>query len=249
MSTNMVKWNKSNAMKLSWAVRKFNNTISKIETEENKLYLPEKIDYKDIKSNIFSSQNLKQTINNLNKFSNEKEQKIVQFNESEFLTNWEAKNLRREKKRAERRLTTELIVEQNENSGMRSGFATDRERELKATLKNIDKLDKLSKSEFKRLKNRLHNIGNKDYELKRFVQYRENYYTALKEIKNFENYKIYKQKLDSIKDPREFFNYIQQNEIMSDLFLWYKEGDGLVYGAFASNEDAFNSALEQLGLL
>lgn len=247
----MIRWTRSDAMKLSHAVREFNKNIAKLETEENKLVLPEKIDYKDVKSKIWTKQELNRQLNSLKRFSREKEQKIIKLQDDVEITNWEYKELKKEKKRAEKRLTSELIQVKEENARKRAGFRTAREKELEENLKSLDKLYSAKGFDFKQIKKRLHKIGIgiSDYEMYRANIYRENFYTALKDIKSFKNYRVLKEKIDSIKNPLEFFEYIQQSEALSDLFLYYKNGDGLVYGSFATNEDAFNYGLEQLGLI
>lgn len=247
----MIRWTRSDYMKLSSAVRKFNKTIKQLETEENKLQLPELIDYKDIKEKIFTRAELKRRLNALHRFNKETEQQIIKTETGVDITKWEYKELKKEKKRAERRLETRLIEVKEENVGKRIGFKTSEEKEIEATLKSLNKLYSVKGYDFIQLKRRLHKIGIgvKDYDLWRKDIYRQNYYEALKGVKNFKNYKLLKNKLDSIKNPIEFFDYIQQNDILSDLFLYYKSGDGLVYGSFANNEDAFNYALEQLGLI
>ena len=84
-----------------------------------------------------------------------------------------------------------------------------------------------------------------DREMKMAIQYRENYEKALDEISGFKNYEKLKNVLDNIKNPIEFFNFIQKSDVMSDLFLWYDdEGSSLNYGGFVNNEEAFDFALE-----
>lgn len=247
----MIKWTRSDAMKLSYAVREFNRTIKELETEENKLYLPEPLNYKDVKEKIFTRNELNRQINSLNRFNRENEQRLVKTDMGELLTKWEYKELKKEKRRAEKRLTRDLIEEKEKNAGLRAGFRTQREKELEENIKSLNKLFTSKGYDFKKIKNRLHRIGIgiSDYDYYKADIYRQNFYTALKDIKSFKNYKILKEKLDSINNPIKFFEYIQQSDTLSDLFLYYKEGDGLVYGSYASNEDAFNKALEELGLI
>ena len=73
---------------------------------------------------------------------------------------------------------------------------------------------------------------------------------ALKEsgVENFENYKILMKKLNRIKNPKNFYRLIKKWDIFTDIFLWYKEGDGLVY-SFETSEERFNEGLQQLGLI
>ena len=55
--------------------------------------------------------------------------------------------------------------------------------------------------------------------------------------------------LKSIKNPVQFYNYIQQSETLQDIFLYYKdEANAQTYGGFKNNQNAFNKAIEDLGL-
>ena len=55
--------------------------------------------------------------------------------------------------------------------------------------------------------------------------------------------------LDKIKNPTKFYEYVSKSPTLMDLFLWYKETDVLFYGAFSSNQEAFDSSLLfQLGI-
>ena len=92
--------------------------------------------------------------------------------------------------------------------------------------------------------------GRKDLQLKIDSQFRENYYKALEGVKDFENYEKLKNKLDSIKNPTKFYEFIKQSDVLFDLLNYYSDKSGtLVYGAFATNEEAFDRGLEDVGLL
>lgn len=132
----------------------------------------------------------------------------------------------------------------------RAQMGSERVDEIKSAIKSLKQIENKAGYEFRKLKQRIQYYGSSDYVYRRDDQYRQNYMQALEQAKNFENYDILKTKLDSIKSPRKFFEYVQQSEVLADLFLWYKEGASeLGYGGFLNNEDAFNYALEQLGLL
>lgn len=56
---------------LGKAVSNFNKKIREIRNEENKLYLPEEQNYKDIRNEIVTRSQLKNIINSLRRFSKE----------------------------------------------------------------------------------------------------------------------------------------------------------------------------------
>ena len=73
---------------------------------------------------------------------------------------------------------------------------------------------------------------------------------ALEEMSTYDNFDKLINKLKSIKNPIGFYEYVSQNEILKDLFLYYNDkAEAQTYGGFASNQDAFNTALEQLGIM
>ena len=73
---------------------------------------------------------------------------------------------------------------------------------------------------------------------------------ALKEMSNYRNYKLLRDKLNSIENPIQFYNYVRQSNILSDLFLFYKDkATAQTYGGFKDNQEAFDTAIfEQLGI-
>ena len=86
--------------------------------------------------------------------------------------------------------------------------------------------------------------------MKRATQYKENYLKALEQMSNYDNYDLLKEKLDSIKNPEEFYDFIKQSDQLSDLFEYYETStQAQTYGGFDNNQEAFNRALEQLGII
>ena len=79
--------------------------------------------------------------------------------------------------------------------------------------------------------------------------YRENFMKALENSKEMEGYDLLVKRLNRIKNPVNFYNYVRKSDVMSDIFVYYKQGDGLVYGEFSSEQDRFNKGLEELGIV
>ena len=42
-------------------------------------------------------------------------------------------------------------------------------------------------------------------------------------MSGYKNYKLLKEKLEGIENPIQFYNYVKQSDIISDLFLFYKD--------------------------
>lgn len=218
---------------LQKAVAKFNKNVDKLTTEENKTYMPNKYDYDKLKKIVKGKNEMNRLIKNFNKF-NKVDLYITEADEK--ITTWERNVLEEEREIALKRMENQL---QNANKYDKDTIDT-----LKWNIENIKKLETLKNRDFKDTVARLHRIGAKDYELRKLIQYRENYYTALEEIQNYKNYKKFKKMLDKIKDPKEFYEFIQKSPTMSDLFIYYKGNQGIIIGEFASSEEGFNYALE-----
>ena len=71
---------------------------------------------------------------------------------------------------------------------------------------------------------------------------------SLEEMSSYNNYKLLRDKLESIENPIQFYNYVKQSNILSDLFLYYKDkATSQTYGGFVDNQEAFDTAVfEQL---
>ena len=75
--------------------------------------------------------------------------------------------------------------------------------------------------------------------MKHAIQYRENYMKDLEKYSNYENFELLKQKLDSIKNPLEFYKFMSANELTED--LTYQSNQVL-------SQEGFNSYLNDLGI-
>ena len=244
MAQNLIKWRKQDYNRLHYAVNKFNKIREKLLTEENKSYLPTMKEYKDIKKHIVSRNELNRVIKDLKRFSEENAVKVTTQG-GQDLTRWEFTSLKRARQRALNNLAKEegQIVLGRESIGM----GDERLREIEATRNSLLKLETKKGSDFERIASRLEFVGRKDYKLARDKMFRDNFYKALEELKDYENYDILVKHLSKIKNPTKFYEYIRDNStIMSDLFKWYKDEKGtLIYGGFTSNQEAFNTALEK----
>ena len=217
------KLTKGDYISLGKAVAQFNKTINELKNEENKTYFPEEIKYKDLKEKIVGKNELDRYIKNLRNFK--KENANVYITESgEKLTKWERKVLEQERKIAINRMTKKLEKI--------NPYDKDTRITLTSNIENLKNLENLKKNDFRDTIKRIHNIGVKDYDLRRAIQFRENYYKALEGISHYENYIKFKNRIDRIKNPIKFYEFIEKSDIMSDLFTYYAGGQGLVIRFF-----------------
>lgn len=263
MNTNLIRWTKEDKQNLRRAVNNFNNKIRRLEKlgVEN---LPEKVSYRElvglkkleeneISKEIYSRRELNNIINSLQRFSRRGAEEMTTLDGGQQLTKWARNELRINKARATRNIKKE-IGDVNTSFGMGEAIV----QTLKGTLKTIENINNKKGYEFNRVLDIINNRARSDRELRRAIIWRENYYKRLESLKNFDNYDLLINKLDSISNPVKMYEYVSQSEILNDLFLWTNspedtqdlaDSSAQTYGGFKSDQEAFNTALEQLGLL
>lgn len=92
-----------------------------------------------------------------------------------------------------------------------------RAREIQAQIRNLNSIENKTGYEFNRLRNRIQNIGTSDYIMKKSIVYRENYLKEMQKYASFDNYEKLMAKLEAIKNPITFYEYVSKNEIIADL--------------------------------
>lgn len=240
----VIRWSRSDYLKLSYAVRQFNKKISELETLDKNV-LPEEFKYTELRDSIYSRRELNRVIKALRRFSKSSQQKLVKTSSGEVLTKWEYSELQKAQKRSIINITDQAreIIDSDTNVMGDAEF-----KKLSRTRESIEDLFNRRGTEFRRTKRRTETWGKADYELWRASIFRENFMNALDEMSSFKNYKLLKEKLESIENPISFYNYVKQSNILSDLFLYYKDkATAQTYGGFVDNQEAFDTALfEQL---
>lgn len=246
---NLIRWKKQDYLKLQQAVRDFNRKIKILKKYELFDYnLPEQIKYKEIKKDILTRKQLNQTLSSLNAFQKANALNEVRLQSGEIITRWQELEILKKKPLAIAKIKADLYEEiaNEENRMSFKGLVNERIDRLQQTLNTLENYDKKTGESLKYAIDRITKIGNLDYKLKKAQTFRDNFMYALKEgARTFKNYKIFIKELEKIKNPVEFYDYLKNSDTFMDLFVWYKESEGLTYGAFASNEEAFDSALEK----
>lgn len=242
----VIRWTRSDYQKLSYAVRQFNKKISELEgLDEN--VLPEEYKYTDLRDSIYSRRELNRIIKSLRRFSKASQQRIVKTQSGQELTQWEFSELKKAQKRATLNITdlARDIVDSDVNVMGDVEF-----KKLSRTRESIEDLFNRTGTEFRRTKKRAKTWGKSDYELWRASIFRENLMDSLQEMSKYKNYKLLRDKLESIENPISFYNYVSQSNILSDLFLFYKDkATAQTYGGFVDNQEAFDTAIfDELGI-
>lgn len=97
-------------------------------------------------------------------------------------------------------------------------------RKIVANLRSLKDLELKSGSDFIRMKERISKYGNLDYKMVKATIFRENFMYALEQsgAKNMENWNILEKKINRIKNPINFFEFIKNSDVFMDVFVYYK---------------------------
>ena len=128
MSQSKIKWKKGDYISLGKAISNFNKKINRLQQEENKLYLPNIIEYKEAKENITTRSELNRLINSLRRFQRESAEDLYVTQAGEEITKWERRELGIQSRIAQTRLKKELKQLQ---TPLESGFSKVQMRKFK----------------------------------------------------------------------------------------------------------------------
>lgn len=234
-----INWRRGDYITLGKAVAQFNKKINELQKEENKDYLPDTLEYNEVKENITTRKELNRVINSLRRFKKEGAEDLYTLESGEQLTKWEMKEIRLQRNIAVRRLNQELEQLNEPITGSkfsRIQMGSEEERKIKSTLESIQKLESKKGFDFDRIKYRIKYIGTSDYTLKKAYIFRENFMEELENLKNNdpEFQKVYDY-FKNINNPITFFNTTQKSQALQDFFVWYKDPE--TYADFESTEE------------
>lgn len=248
-SQSKIQWKQGDYIKLGRAVADFNKKVNKLQAEENKLYLPSLIDYKEAKENITTRQELNRVVNSLRRFNREGAEELYTTEAGEQMTKWERKEFSIQKGIATRNINRELkpYIEVGESGFSRAQMGSNEAKELIRTLESFKNIETASKETLKNMKTRLKIFGASDYDMKKAMIYKENYMTMLeKTYANFENYDKLVEKLNSYENPLAFWEFIKDYELLRDIEYMYEFNQHGIRGV--STQTRFNRMLEELGI-
>lgn len=247
MADSIIRWKRGDYVKLSKAVASFNRKINALDVNEAK-YLPSLKDYKELKETIMSRKELNRVVNALRRFNVSGAEAPINLPSGETLSKWEYHEMKLARNRAIRQLETEKT---SITLGTKwKGMGDERIDQINSTIKHMMGIEHTKGGSFESGLSLIQKLGSFDKNLHDADQFRTNFMNALEELSTYDNYELLRGKLESIKNPEQFYEYVRNSEVLSDLFLYYKDkATAQTYGGFASNQDAFNYALEELGLM
>lgn len=236
-----IRWKQGDFIRLGRAVADFNKKVNRLQSEENKLYLPETIDYKEAKENITTRKELNRLVNSLRRFQREGAEELYTTQAGEDITKWERRELGIQSRIAQTRLQRELkaLNEPMESGFSRAQMGSTRVREIEAQLRNLKQIETKSGYEFQRLRSRIARMGVSDYTMKKAITYQENYIKEMEKYSHFDNYDLLMAKLKSFKNPISFYEFVSKTELTADLTYQSDE---------YYTQEYFNRFIEDLGI-
>lgn len=215
MADAKINWKQGDFIKLGKAVADFNKKINRLQAEENKLYLPETINYKEAKENITTRRELNRLVNSLRRFQKEGAEDLYTTQAGEEISRWERRELGIQSRIAQTRLRNELktLNEPTESGFSRAQMGSMRVREINAQIKNLKNIEGAVGFAFNKLRDRLARQGTSDYTMKKAIVFKENYLKEMEKYSHFDNYEKLMKKLRSFTNPISFFNFVSQNEL------------------------------------
>lgn len=250
MNQSLIRWRKEDSIALQRAINTFNRNVRKLERQEDSVkYLPNTVNYNELRESIISRNELNRVISSLRSFSKKGSTDIIEVASGQKITKWEYEKINKSRSIALRNLNKEVLS--LETSHRLSLMGNAKLEAAKATIKNLSELENKKGSDFTRIKERIYYYGYQDVELKRAMQFRKNFEDNLAQMTSYDNSDILMKKLNQIKNPIKFYEFINQSTTIKDLVMeMYKDkATAQTYGGFASNQDAFIHGLEELGLL
>ena len=255
MNESIIRWTKDDKQNLRKAVNNFNSKIKRLE-KEGRENLPDKVSYKELvgigelqnfenKNRIYSRGELNNVIRSLQRFSKRGAEDIVTLKSGEQVTKWQKREIGIAKSRAIRSLN-KRISEIEVGWGMGNA----ERQELEATKKAIEDATNRKGYSFKRTLEIIKNNARSDRELRKAEIWAYNFKKGLDQIKNYENSELLIEAVNRFKNPIKLWEFVSQNELMEDFFLWYDAApQGNELAGFDSNQEAFNYMLQDLKLL
>lgn len=237
MSQYKIKWKKGDLISLGKAISNFNKKIRKLQNEENRLYLPNEINFQEAKENIYTRQELNRLINSLRRFQRQGAENLYITSSGEEMTKWERKELGIQARIAQRKLNTE-IKKLNEPANL-GKMGNEHIREIQANINRLKGIEFKKGQEFRDLKRSIQIRGKSDYSYKKALTYMQNYLNELEKYSHLENYDKLMKELEKHKNPFSFYEFMSKNENTKDL---YYQSDNYY------TQQAFNSYLQDLGI-
>lgn len=245
MALRPINWKKADYQALRKAVNRFNRILDNVADREASM-LPEKLNYNQVKSEIFTRKGLNEKIRAFNRLTEENATKIHESKTGIKISQYYWNEVGLAEKRWKTKINKELEryqIPREGEAGTRVSMGNrtamnllkNKERNIKKEL-NYEETSTVFNRKFQALMNR----GSEDKVYQKTLQYKENYLNLMKEnYSTYDNYKKFLEKVENM-SAEEFYRFMQQDELSEDLYYQSQQ---------EYNENEFNSFLQSLGII
>ena len=229
-----IRYDKKLNEEINKTIRNYNAKIRRIEKYDDSFYyhLPEKITKENLKKAVYTRNELRRKLKELQRFSERGIEKSMQLKSGYVLSKYEYENLKREKARVQRNISREITRLETTNPtvyGKRQSYSfakmgDSRYLNFLARRENImKKIEELTGEEFLKYKTFVYKTGrNIEYETSLF---RENYKKMLFDLAYYTKYdkdkiKALENKLDKLNN-KQFYKLFNEEKSVKAITEYY----------------------------
>ena len=226
-----IRYDKKLNQEINRTIKNFNQKIARLEKEEREL-LPSKITKKQLKSDVYTRNELKRKLRELQRFGQRGVEEVIETSGGVRLTKYELQNIKRENARVKANLTRELnrlsitkpTVFGKEQSATFKQMGDIQYLNLLARRKALEKnIAKLSKQEFESFSKLLEKSGKNMQYMNNI--FKENYFKMLTDLAYYVDYdtsklELLKEKLMPLK-PNSFLRLFKEDKSIRAILDYY----------------------------
>lgn len=219
MADSLIRWKRSDYVKLGRAVANFNRQVIKQKKDNiNPDFLPELKKYKNVKDAITTRREFNRIVNNLARINKSDALDLIYLKSGQEISKWEYQETKRQARLLERSLQKE-IEEYHITKGV---MGNERIAEIKMKLNQIQSFENQPMENQKKIIKEIQKKGTSDWEFKMNITFKNNYLEALKDYENQPYYDKLVEKIRNL-NPNQFYNMIKENNLIDFLSAgWYK---------------------------
>lgn len=226
-----IRYDKKLNQQINKTIKNFNQKIARLEKEQREM-LPTRITKRDLKSEVYTRNELQRKLKQLQRFSTRGAEQIITTKGGVRLTQYELNELKRENARVKRNITRELNrlkinkpkifgkIQASTFSEMGDSEYLNLVARRQALEKNITRINK---EEFERLKKLVEKTGKNQQYMNNV--FKENYFEMLTDLGyyfNYDNSKLneLKEKLMKLK-PNDFLKLFKEDKSIRAILDYY----------------------------
>lgn len=226
-----IRYDKKLNQQINRTIKNFNQKIARLEKEQREM-LPTRITKRDLKSEVYTRNELQRKLKQLQRFSTRGAEQIITTKGGVRLTQYELNELKRENARVKRNITRELnrlkinkpkIFGKTQASTF-SEMGDSDYLNLVARRQALEKnITRISKEEFERLKKLVEKTGRSQQYMNNI--FKENYFEMLTDLGYYFDYdnvklKELKEKLMQLK-PNDFLKLFKEDKSIRAILDYY----------------------------